>query len=295
MSADKFFSNYKPSPIFSVVVMSLAFMSTGQAEQEICRDQTSCTVGLASAGAGAATTVYSIKKFNEALAIEKSGTIYLYNFGKEPQPFDSRLAERATKEISDGDRVTIRYELNESASRQHHISRLTKEAEDLNRRILVHRAESHPPSLRSGAARGALRASTHATIIGHQREADVLQKELDSKLQEIDRIKSGGQIKPVVINETFDPKKQSLYAWLNNKADQGHRIVYLKKVSAATIAAAAKVRQLGKVGIAGAALATGALVGAMVENAQDPSSEELDKEEDETDQPTQYSRPGETK
>lgn len=295
MANDKSFSNYKASPILSVVVMSLAFMTTAQADQEVCRDQTTCAVGAASAGAAAATTVYSIKKFNEALAIERNGTIYLQNFGKEPQPFDSSLAERVTKEISEGDRVTIRYELNEFASRKHHISRLTKEAEQLNRQILTHKAESHPPSLRSGTARGALRASTYSAILSHQAEAEALQRELDRKLNEIERIKSGGEIKPVVINETFDPKKQSLNSWLNSKADQGHRIVYLKKVSAATIAAAAKVRQLGKAGIAGAALATGALVGAMVENAQDTELEDGEKQESEADQPTQFHRPPSTK
>lgn len=170
--------------------LAVTFASSGLLADEMTQAKT--TLGSAAA-ATSASTVYSIKKWKWAKAIEEKNTKVIIDFGNEPKVIDDSVVNRATSQIGDTDIMTVKYQLSEGESR-------AKTIESLEKRISEMTAKSAP--------------------------ADQITKLQD----ELAAVKSGKPIDPILEIARIDTSKASLREFLTLQNERGAKLVSLNSV-----------------------------------------------------------------
>jgi hypothetical protein len=90
-------------------------------------DQEQCTTIAAGAGAATASGIYAAKKYSTGHSIEERYTEKLFNISNGSGE-NARLVEKSMNGLTNGDRVTITYNLSEADNREYHIDLMREKA-----------------------------------------------------------------------------------------------------------------------------------------------------------------------
>lgn len=95
------------------------------------------------AGAGAAVAtgsgIYSARSYSNAREIERQGTIAAFSTRRPEDQTDARQIRRTTQTFTDGDRITMQYQLNEAENRAYHIDLMESNASSARSSALMYR------------------------------------------------------------------------------------------------------------------------------------------------------------
>jgi hypothetical protein len=117
----------------AAVGCSLLLSSSAQADlAEVCRDSHSpskCTTAGSSGAAGTASGIFALLKYKQARDFENAHTQVIFNHPLLPQVMDETQISRTVGEVSDGDKVTIVYSLNDEQNRERFIKKMEGKAQ----------------------------------------------------------------------------------------------------------------------------------------------------------------------
>lgn len=245
-------------------VVSNLLVSTSFAREEAWN-----TERAIQAGAGAATTVgsgiYAAKKFSAASKIKSAGTETLYAHNSSDSHVSQSKVQKALQNLTNGDQVTIRYNLSLSENREYHINRM----EDL------------AASERSSAANhGVLAVTANTTDSKGNTQPDVAARAIHARMaiqalsdshdyeRKADDARRGGAVPLYEHEKVIDAKRGTSVnttEFVAREMDRGGKILSVERlpVEKVNLVRAANIRGAG--GLVGVAVGVGYTAKVLIE------------------------------
>ncbi|MNL17072.1 hypothetical protein D3C87_1381450 [compost metagenome] len=228
------------------------------------------------AGAGVATAVgsgiYAAKKFVEASKIKSVGTENLYSHSLSNSPVSQSKVQKALQNLTNGDRITIRYNLSLNENREYHINRM----------------EELASSERSSATSHGIQAATATRQVTHGTgpnaitvtEPDISARALHAQLavqamldaaeydRKADDARRGGAVPIYEHEKVIDAKRGTSVntsEFIAREMDRGGKILSVDRLPVEKVNLARSAMRRGAGGVVGVAVGVGYAAKVLVE------------------------------
>jgi hypothetical protein len=264
---------------------------------------------MASGAVTAGGTIYAIKRFREAESVIKRNTLVMYDHQTNPPLIsEGQFDRRVHGWLTEGDSVTVDYELSEPESRKWwiaHYERKEKEAiaeaRDLRakksqqvsdtRMVMTTETDAEGNTKTGWTTETYWRDRTYSEKQALEDQALDEEKNARKYAQEAKEIKGGKKVQLVRLDESFDTSKDGggpdkVKEFLTKEANRGSKLVKASKLPVQYVKWVKNIRWHGGAGIGAALLGIGGAGAGLYYDSKKREEERTQRYY----QPTQYKR-----
>lgn len=254
-----------------VEAQTLLDRATSNYDKVDCKQNTDCKTTAGAAVASGASTIYSIKKFKQATAIEKANTAVLGEWTGGTQP-DSFRTQSLVGSVADGDKVVVQYQLSFQENRQYHIDLYEQKSVDAessadhHARLAVAAAIPKPVThvdevkdSNGNVISRNIRTTwevDHAGVIFHTSQASSYRDDALNYRREADAVRSGQKQAPMYTHDKSiedDAGNRTKAAdFVNERVGRDGKILKITKLPAEAFRQVRKAVRIARGGVGGA-------------------------------------------